>query len=75
MGPWDAMLPVHGFLSLREIPLEPRELVLAARPTAAPPKTAHPAVVGPERINQYFDAMLKVAREKLASEQTPTSSR
>jgi metallo-beta-lactamase class B len=74
MGPWDAVLPVHGFLSLREISLEPRELVLAARP-AAPPKTAHPAVVGPERINQYFDAMLKVAREKLATEQAPTSSR
>jgi metallo-beta-lactamase class B len=75
MGPWDAVLPVHGFLSLREIPLEPRELVLAAQPPAAPQKTTHPAVVGPDRINQYFDAMLKVAREKLASEQAPTSSR
>jgi metallo-beta-lactamase class B len=68
MGPWDTVLPVHGFLSLRDIPLEPRELVLAAQP-APPSKTAHPAVVGPERVNQYFDAMLKVGREKLATEQ------
>jgi metallo-beta-lactamase class B len=75
MGPWDAVLPVHGFLSLREVPLDARELVLAAQPPPAPPKTAHPAVVGPDRINQYFDAMLKVAREKLATEQAPTSSR
>ena len=77
MGPWDAVLPVHGFLSLREIPLEPRELIFAARQPAAGPKTAHPAAVGPARINEYFDAMLKVAREKLATEQsrTTTSSR
>jgi metallo-beta-lactamase class B len=74
MGPWDTVLPVHGFLSLRDIPLEPRELVVAAQP-APPLKTAHPAVVGPERVNQYFDAMLKVGREKLATEQgRPTAS-
>jgi metallo-beta-lactamase class B len=69
MGPWDTVLPVHGFLSLMDIPLAPRELVLAAQQPAPRPKTAHPAVVGPERVNQYFDAMLKVGREKLATEQ------
>jgi metallo-beta-lactamase class B len=73
MGPWDSILPVHGFLTLRDIPLEPRELVLAAQPLAQP-KTAHPAVVGAAKINQYFDAMLKVAREKLASEQSRTNT-
>ena len=69
MGPWDTVLPVHGFLSLLDIPLEPKDLVMAGQQPAPRPKTAHPAVVGPEKINQYFDAMLKVGREKLATEQ------
>ena len=77
LGPWDAVLPVHGFLALLDIPLEPRELIFAARQPPARPKTAHPAAVGPAKINEYFDAMLKVAREKLLTEQsrTQTSSR
>jgi glyoxylase-like metal-dependent hydrolase (beta-lactamase superfamily II) len=76
MGPWDAVLPVHGFLAQVDLPLEPRDLVLAARQPAPRPKTAHPAALGPAKINQYFDAMLKVAREKLAAEQPrATSSR
>lgn len=74
MGPWDAVLPVHGFLAQVDLPLEPRDLVFAARQPAPRPKTAHPAVLGPDRINQYFDAMLTVAREKLATEQARTPS-
>lgn len=64
-------------LRYTDLPLEPRELVFAARPPAPRPKTAHPAALGPDRINQYFDAMLTVARQKLALEQarTTTSSR
>ena len=31
MGPWDAVLPVHGFLAQVDLPLEPRDLVFAAR--------------------------------------------
>jgi metallo-beta-lactamase class B len=69
MGPWDAVLPVHGFLAQVDVPLEPRELLFPAAPQPPRPKTAHPAAVGPEKINQYFDAMLKVAAEKLAIEQ------
>lgn len=74
MGPWDAILPVHGFLAQVEIPLEPRDLVFAARQSAPRPKAAHPAALGPAKINQYFDAMLKVAREKLATEQARTTT-
>ncbi len=69
MGPWDAVLPVHGFLAQVDLPLEPRDLVFAARQPGPRPKTAHPAALGPARINEYFDAMLKVGRDKLATEQ------
>lgn len=73
MGPWDAVLPVHGFLAQVDLPLEPRELIFPARQPAPRPATAHPAALGPAKINEYFDAMLKVAREKLAVEQARTA--
>ena len=42
-----------------------REAALAARKAGDP----HPAVYGPEALNKHFDAVLKVANEKLAYEQ------
>jgi metallo-beta-lactamase class B len=74
MGPWDAVLPVHGFLAQVDLPLEPRQLIFAAAQPAPKPKTVHPAADGPEKINRFFDAMLKVAREKLATEQARTTT-
>ena len=71
LGPWDAILPVHGFLAQVDIPLEPKDLVFPAQPAKAKPQAAHPAAMGAARINQFFDSVLKVAREKLASEQQP----
>jgi glyoxylase-like metal-dependent hydrolase (beta-lactamase superfamily II) len=72
MGPWDAILPVHGFLAQVDVPLEPRDLVFPAQPVTPRPKTAHPAAIGPAKVNEFFDTILKVAREKLATEQPST---
>jgi hypothetical protein len=64
LGPWDTMIPNHPFLSPTDI-LADVKPALAARKPGEP----HPALYGPERINQHFDAVIKVANEKLAYEQ------
>jgi metallo-beta-lactamase class B len=64
LGPWDVMLGNHPFLMPRDLELE-IEPELAKRGDGP-----NPAVVGPAAINQWFDAVLKVANDKLASEQT-----
>jgi hypothetical protein len=54
----------HPFLMPRdlELKIEPELLERGNGP--------NPAIVGLDRINQWFDAVLKVANEKLATEQT-----
>lgn len=64
LGPWDVMLPNHPFLS-------PTDMITDVKPALANrrPGTPHPAVYGATTINQHFDAVMKVASEKLAYEQ------
>lgn len=64
LGPWDVMLGNHPFLMPRDLELE-IEPALAKRGDGP-----NPAVVGPASINQWFDAVLKVANEKLVAEQS-----
>ena len=63
LGPWDVMLGNHPFLMPRDLELE-IEPELAKRGDGP-----NPAIVGAASINQWFDAVLKVANEKLVSEQ------
>lgn len=64
LGPWDVMLPNHPFLSPTDVIADVKP-ALASRPAGAP----HPMVYGPAALNQHFDAVIKVANEKLAFEQ------
>jgi metallo-beta-lactamase class B len=64
LGPWDVMLGNHPFLMPRDLELE-IEPQLAKRGDGP-----NPAIVGPASINQWFDAVLKVANEKLVAEKT-----
>ena len=63
LGPWDVALGNHPFLEPVDMELDV-EKGLATRGNGP-----HPAVVGPVRINAWFDQILKVANEKLATEQ------
>lgn len=69
LGPWDVMLGNHPFLMPRDLELE-IEPELAKRGEGP-----NPAIVGPVVINQWFDAVLKVANEKLITEQTEQRQR
>ena len=69
LGPWDVMLGNHPFLMPRDLELE-IEPALAKRGDGP-----NPAVVGPAAINQWFDAVLKVANDKLVSEQTTSNTK
>jgi metallo-beta-lactamase class B len=64
LGPWDTMIPNHPFLSPTDV-LADVKPALAARKPGQP----HPALYGPQRINEHIDAVIKVANEKLAYEQ------
>ena len=63
LGPWDAMLPNHGDMMT---PRRMRDLEPAIR--AHRPGQAHPAVAGAAPLNEWFDAIIKVANEKIAQE-------
>lgn len=63
LGPWDAMLANHGDMMT---PRRMRDLEPAIR--AHRPGQAHPAVVGAAKLNEWFDAIIKVANEKIAQE-------
>jgi metallo-beta-lactamase class B len=66
LGPWDVMLPNHPDMG---VPRKIRDLepLLKARQ----PDQPHPAVAGAERLNQWFDAIIKLMNEKIVFEQTP----
>jgi len=62
LGPWDVVLGNHVFLA--PVPLIPDvENGLASRGDGP-----NPAIEGPQKINEWFDAVLKTANEKLALE-------
>jgi metallo-beta-lactamase class B len=60
-GPWDVMLSNHPFLMPRD--LEEIEAALKTRGNGP-----HPAVLGPQAINAFWDAVLKIVDEKLVAE-------
>jgi hypothetical protein len=62
LGPWDVVLGNHPFLSPVDMELDV-EKNLATRGNGP-----HPALVGPAKINEWFDAVIKLANEKLALE-------
>lgn len=61
LGPWDVALGNHPFLS--PVDLEIIEQQLGSRAGGA-----HPAVIGPAAITDFFDAILKIVDEKLVAE-------
>jgi metallo-beta-lactamase class B len=65
LGPWDVMLPNHGDMMT---PRRMRDLEPAIRAHRA--GQPHPAVVGPEKLNGWFDAIIKVVSDKIAMERT-----
>lgn len=66
MGPWDTLLPNHAFLMPRDSAISPSDFIFQ---DLKPLKESYPGVIGPERINQWFDEILTVGKEKLASEE------
>jgi glyoxylase-like metal-dependent hydrolase (beta-lactamase superfamily II) len=65
MGPWDTLLPNHAFLMPRDPAIAPSDFIFQ---NGKSPKESYPGVIGPERIDEWFDEILKVANEKLVSE-------
>jgi metallo-beta-lactamase class B len=63
LGPWDVMLPNHGDMMT---PRRLRDLEPAIR--AYRPGQPHPAVQGSARLNEWFDAIIKVSNDKIAQE-------
>ena len=62
LGSWDVMLSNHPWLM-------PRTLDDIAKGIASRGQGAHPAVLGPAKIDEWFDAVIKVTKEKLAAGQ------
>jgi metallo-beta-lactamase class B len=73
MGPWDGVFASHAFLTPRDPYISPRDFLLGPD-VAKAGKRPHPAIQGAVVINEWFDQILKVAREKLASEQKPATN-
>jgi metallo-beta-lactamase class B len=61
LGPWDVALGNHPFLAPKD--LEIVEMEIKTRGSGP-----HPAVVGPQRVDAFFDAILRVVDEKLIAE-------
>lgn len=69
LGPWDGYLPEHPFLSMRPQTLDAKDFYLG--PQAQPkPESGHVSLQGRTQISAFFDALLAVAREKLAFERS-----
>jgi metallo-beta-lactamase class B len=68
LGPWDVILGNHTFLMPRDLEKD-IEPALATRANGP-----HPAVPGAAKINEWFDAVIKVVNEKLAAEQQQKKS-
>lgn len=62
LGPWDVIFGNHPFLMPKDLEHD-IEKALPARGDGP-----HPAVVGPEIVNEWFDAIVEIVREKQASE-------
>lgn len=60
LGPWDAMLSNHPWLM-------PRLLRDLERDLANRGRGGHPAALGSAKINEWFDSVLKVTKDKLAA--------
>ena len=61
LGPWDVVLGNHPFLM-------PSDLAEIEKDLAKRGNGPHPAVLGPAKNNEWFDAVLKTVHEKLDSE-------
>jgi metallo-beta-lactamase class B len=61
LGPWDVALGNHPFLAPKD--LEIVEMELKTRGNGP-----HPAALGPQKIDAFFDAILKIVDEKLVAE-------
>lgn len=68
LGPWDVMLPNHGDMMT---PRRMRDLEPAIR--AHEPGQPHPAVVGPAKLNEWFDAIITLVNEKIALEKAASN--
>ena len=68
LGPWDALLTSHSYLAPVSLPLTAQQILAPAAPDTRK-ATGHPSAQGPERINAYFDQILKATRDRLAREQ------
>jgi metallo-beta-lactamase class B len=66
LGPFDVLLGNHPFLA-------PRDLIEIKKDLAKRGSGPHPALVTPAQANQFFDGVLKTAREKLAVEQAASA--
>jgi glyoxylase-like metal-dependent hydrolase (beta-lactamase superfamily II) len=68
LGPWDALLTSHSYLAPVSLPLTAQQILA---PAAADTRnaTGHPSAQGAQRINAYFDQILKATRDRLAREQ------
>lgn len=68
LGPWDALLTSHSYLAPVAIPLTARQ-ILGGEPLPPNP-TGHPAAVGSQRINTYFDQIRTAVLDRLAKEES-----
>jgi glyoxylase-like metal-dependent hydrolase (beta-lactamase superfamily II) len=71
LGPWDGVFASHAFLTPRDPYITPRDFILGPDLSALA-KRPHPALQGPAVISQWFDDILRVARDKLNSERAPS---
>jgi len=61
LGPWDVALGNHPFLAPKDLEIVESELKTRGN-------GPHPAALGPQRIDAFFDAILKVVDERLIAD-------